>query len=46
MTFAAFVGQFIFCFLIAYAVLVIFNGLRDIFPQEKTGLKIDFRHDD
>lgn len=46
MTFDAFVGLWVFSFLLCYAVLVVFNGLRDIFPHEKPGLKIDFKNDD
>jgi len=46
MSFEAFVGLWIFSFLVAYAVLVIFNGVRDIFPHERPGIKIDFRADD
>jgi len=47
MTLGAFIGLFIFTFILAYAVLVIFNGIREIFPQERgSGLRVDFRNYD
>lgn len=45
MSFEAFIGLYLFSFLVAYAVIVIFNGLREVFPFDRHGLKIDFKND-
>lgn len=47
MTFDAFIGLWLFSFLLSYALLIIFNGIREIFPHEPSaGLRIDFKNYD
>jgi len=45
-SFESFVGTAIFSFLLAYILIVTFTGIREVFPHDKKGLKIDFKHYD
>jgi len=46
MSFEAFVGLWLFSFFLAYCVLIVFNGLREVFPSDYAGIKIDFKNRD
>lgn len=46
MSFDNFIGITIFCYLLCYVILIVFSGIRDVFPHEKKGIKIDFKQHD
>jgi len=41
-----FFGELLFSFLYVYFILVIFNGIHDVLPMDKEGIKIDFKNKD
>jgi len=45
MTLDAFIGLWLFSMVLAYAILIALPGLFDLFPHERPGLRIDFKHD-
>jgi len=46
MTLDEFFGYWLIAFLSAYFMLVIFKGLRAIFPAERERIRVDFKHYD
>lgn len=46
MTLDAFVGTFIFTFLLVFAINISIRGIIGLFPNDRAGIKIDFKNHD